>query len=680
MPQPAVEPPIAARRPVTTVLHGDTRIDDYAWLREKGSTEVTAYLEAENAYADSIMAPTKALQDRLYAEMLGRIKEDDETYPYQYGDWLYYSRTEAGKQYPVHCRKAGGSDKEEILLDLNAMAEGHPFMSLGAYQPSPDGRFLAYSTDTTGFRQYALVVKDLASGEHLPFKVEQAGTVAWSNDNETVYYTVDDEAKRPARVFRYRLNATSADFVYEEPDEMFRVSVHRARSGGCLFLTSASHTTTEVRYLRTDDPLGRWQVIAGRDPEHEYYADHHGEWLYILTNDRGRNFRIARAPLSRPGRENWEEVIAHREEVMIEDLDLFAEHMVLSERTDGLQRLVVRSLRSGASHVVEFDEPVFTVSTGPNRTWDTTLLRYSFQSPVTPPQVIDYDMDRRSATIRKELEVPGYRAADYRTERLWIEAGDGVKVPVSLVYRQDLKRDGSAPLLLQGYGSYGANYPISFNSNRASLLDRGITIAFAHIRGGGEMGKGWHDAGKMLTKMNTFTDFIDVAEGLVERGFTNSGALVASGRSAGGLLMGAVMNLRPELFKAVVAGVPFVDVINTMLDASLPLTVGEWEEWGNPQVEEEYRYIKQYCPYTNVAAKRYPAVFVKTALNDSQVMYWEPAKWVAKLRAMKTGDDPLIFRTDMGAGHGGASGRYDYLREVAEEYAFILWQTGRDTE
>ena len=673
-------PPVAARIPRTTTLHGDERIDDYAWLREKGTPEVTAHLEAENAYADEMLAHTKPLQEQLYREMLGRIKEDDDSFPYRHGDWLYYSRVEAGKQYAIHCRKASDGAPEQVLLDLNVMAEGHSFMGLGAFQPSPDGRLLAYSTDTTGYRQYRLRVKDLASGEHLDFEAEPAGTVAWAGDNATVFFTVDDDAKRPAQVFRHHLQTGKRDLLFEEPDEMFRVSVHRSRSGRFLFLTAASHTATEVRYLPTENPGEAWHLIAERDREHEheYYADHHSDWFYFLTNDAGRNFRVARAPLATPARDSWEEVVAHRDGVMIEDLDLFAGHMVLSERAEGLQRLRVTNLESGETHEAAFPEPVYSVSTGPNRVWETPVVRYSYQSLVTPPQVVDYDMDARTATIRKQQEVPNFDPAKYASERIWIAARDGKRVPVSVLSLKGAPRDGTSPMLLQGYGSYGANYPIAFNSNRMSLVDRGMMVAFAHIRGGGELGKPWHDDGRMLRKMNTFTDFIDAAEALVAQGYTSRDRLTISGRSAGGLLMGAVTNLRPDLFKAVVAGVPFVDVINTMLDASLPLTVGEWEEWGNPQIEAEYQYLKRYCPYTNLEAKAYPAIFVKTALNDSQVMYWEPAKWVAKLRTLKTDSNPLIFRTDMGAGHGGASGRYDYLHEVAEEYAFILWQAGKN--
>ena len=672
-------PPVAERKPVRTVLHGDERVDDYAWMREKGTAPVTEYLEAENAYADSVLAPLKPLQERLYAEMLARIKEDDDTYPYRNGDWLYFSRTEAGKQYAAHYRKASEDAPEQLLLELNAMAEGHSYMGLGAFQPSPDGRFLAYSTDTTGFRVYTLRVKDLETGNHLDFEATAAGSVAWADDNRTIFYTVDDEAKRPYRLYRRDLLGGAEDLLYQEDDEMFRVAVHRSQSGAYLFLTVASHTTTEVRWAPASSVAAEWQTIATREHEHEYYADHHGEHFYFLTNDSGRNFRIARAPVSSPGRANWEEVVPHRDDVMLEDLDLWSNHMVLSERSEGLQRLRVTRLDSGETHEVSFPDPVYTVFTGPNRVWDTPVLRYAYQSPITPPQVVDYDMDTREAVVRKQLEVPNYDSSAYEMERIWVTARDGVRVPVSVVSKKGTPRDGTAPMLLQGYGSYGANYPIGFNANRASLLDRGMVIAVAHIRGGGELGKPWHDAGRMTTKLNTFTDFIDVGEALVERGYTSRSGLIATGRSAGGLLMGAVMNMKPDLFRAIVAGVPFVDVINTMLDASLPLTVGEWEEWGNPNLEADYRYIKQYCPYTNVEAKEYPALYVKTALNDSQVMYWEPAKWVAKLRATKTDANPIVFRTDMGAGHGGASGRYDYLREVAEEYAFILWQAGKSS-
>jgi len=672
----APAPPVARRARTTSVLHGDARVDDYAWLRHKGSTEVTAYLEAENAYADGIMAHTKPLQEVLYAEMLARIKEDDSSAPYPQRGWWYYSRTLAGAQYPVYCRKAALDSDEHVLLDLNEMAQGHAFMAVGVYHPSDNGQLLAYSTDTTGFREYVLRIKDLNTGEHLPFRVENAGTAAWSADGRYMFYTVDDSAKRPSRLFRHRLGTDDHQLLYEETDEMFRISVHRSRSGGMLFVTSASHTATEVYFVPADDPETEWTLVARRSPDHEYYADHHGDHLYLLTNDTGRNFRIARAPLATTGREHWEDVVAHRDDVMLEDLDLFQNYMVVSERAEGLQRLHVTEFATGEGHTIAFPEPVYTVSTGPNRTWATDEVRFSYQSPVTPPQVIDYDMGTRTSAVRKQLEVPGYDPSLYETSRLWVEARDGAKVPVSLASRKGTPRDGSAPLYLQGYGSYGASYPIAFSSSRMSLLDRGITIAFAHVRGGGELGKPWHDAGRMLTKMHTFTDFIDVAESLISQGYTAPDRLIINGRSAGGLLMGAVVNLRPDLFKAVLAGVPFVDVINTMLDASLPLTVGEWEEWGNPQVGAEYRYMKQYCPYTNLTEAAYPVIFAKTALNDSQVMYWEPAKWVAKMRTLKTDTNPLIFRTDMGAGHGGASGRYDYLREVAEEYAFILWQAG----
>jgi oligopeptidase B len=672
-------PPSAKREPTVTVLHGDERIDDYDWMREKDTPKVTEYLESENAYADAVMAPTKDLQERLYREMVGRIKEDDDTFPYRQNGWLYFSRTEAGKQYPLHYRKSSDTAPEAVLLDLNAMARGHPYMGLGVFQPSIDGKLLAYSTDNTGFREYTLRVKDMVSGEHLGLAAGLVGTVSWANDNVTLFYTVDDESKRPYRLFRHRLGTDVHDLLYEENDEMFRLTVHRSRSGEFMFLTISSHTTTEVHCLPTDHPQSEWKLISARQQEHEYYADHHGEHFYFMTNDTGRNFRIARAPLATPGHEHWEEVVRQRDDVMLEDLELWAGHMVVSERFEGLQRLRVTTMATGDTHEVAFPDPVYSVFTGPNRVWDTHLMRYTYQSLVSPPQVVDYDMETRQAIVRKQLEVPNYDPSLYESERTWVTARDGARIPVSVVSKRDAARDGSGPLLLQGYGSYGANYPIAFSSARMSLVDRGLTVAFAHVRGGGEMGKAWHDAGKMLKKITTFEDFIDVGEALIERGYTNRGGLIATGRSAGGLLMGAVANMRPELFKAIVADVPFVDVINTMLDASLPLTVGEWEEWGNPNIEEHYRYIRQYCPYTNVSAHDYPAIYVKTALNDSQVMYWEPAKWVAKLRANQTDSNPLVFRTDMGAGHGGASGRYDYLREVAEEYAFILWQAGKHT-
>ena len=674
---PAPLPPTAARHPRESELHGETRIDDYFWLREKTDPAVAAYLEAENAYADAVMKPTEPFQEALYKEMLGRIQETDLSVPYREGGYLYYARTEEGKQYPILCRRRDPEGAEEVTLDENALAEGLPFFSLGAYAVSDDGRYLAYSTDVTGFREYTLFVKDLHEGTLLPFKVEKTGSVAWASDSRTLFYTVDDSAKRPYRVYRHLLGEAADTLVLEEPDELFRVFVGRTRSRQYLLLACASHTTTEWRFAAAAEPAGQWRLVAPREHEHEYDVDHHGDSFYIRTNDRGRNFRLVKAPVASPGRESWTEVVPHRPEVMLEGIELFRGHLVLLDRNRGLEQLNVIDLASGAAHLVTFPEPAYSVFTVNNREFDTTLLRFSYQSLVTPSSTFDYDMATRERTLLKQQPVlGGYDPARYASERIMVKAPDGVLVPLSIVYKRGLARDGRSPAYLYAYGSYGYPLPVTFSSNRLSLLDRGFVVALAHIRGGGELGKPWHDDGRMKNKMNTFTDFIAAAEHLVAERFTSPDRLVIEGGSAGGLLMGAVVNLRPDLFKAVVSKVPFVDVINTMSDASLPLTAGEWEEWGNPHVRDEYETIRRYDPYTNLAPRAYPAMLVKTSFNDSQVMYWEPAKYVARLRALKTDGNVLLLKTNMAAGHGGASGRYDFLREVAFDYAFIFSQVG----
>jgi oligopeptidase B len=676
--QPA--PPVAARVRRTELLHGDTRVDDYYWLREKSNPEVAAYLEAENAYTAAVLKPTEAFQDALYREMLGRIQETDLSVPYREGAYFYYARTEEGKQYPTYCRTKGRPSDgvpEEILLDLNELAQGQAFLSLGAFAVSDNGRYLAYSTDTTGFREYTLVVKDMESGQLLPFRVERSGSVAWATDDATLFYTTEDDAKRAYRLHRHRLGDAADEVLYEETDERFRVFAGRSRSKGYLFLASASHTTSEWRALSADQPHGPWTLIAPRRQDHEYDVDHHGDRFYIRTNDRGRNFRLVTAPVAAPGPESWQEIVPHRADVMLEGVELFREHYVLLERRHGLPTFQVTDLRTGAVHEVAFPEPAYTAAPGINVEFDTTLFRYTYESLVTPRSVFDYEMEARTATLLKEQPVlGGYDRSLYRSERLFATAPDGVRLPLSVVYRAGTPREGGAPVLLSGYGSYGYPLPVTFSSNRLSLLDRGVVFALAHVRGGGEMGKAWHDDGRMAKKRNTFTDFIAAAEHLVAQGLGAPDRLVAEGGSAGGLLMGAVANLRPDLFRAIVSKVPFVDVINTMLDEELPLTIGEYEEWGNPRVAEDYAYLKTYCPYTNLAAQAYPAMLVKTSFNDSQVMYWEPAKYVARLRTLKTDDRPLLLKTNMAAGHGGASGRYDFLREVAFDYAFILWQMG----
>ena len=672
-------PPTARKQPRVDVVHGERREDDYFWMREKSNPEVASYLEAENAYADAVMKPTEAFQQTLYGEMLGRIQETDVNVPYRQGAYFYYSRTEQGKQYPILCRKFESLEApEQVTLDVNLLAEGHSFMALGAYAVSDDGNLLAYSTDSTGFRQYDLFIKDLRTGQSGPAVAPKTGSVAWAADNRTLFYTVEDEAKRHYRLYRHEIgSATPDELVFEEPDEAFNIGVGRTRSRAYLVLGAGSLTTAEARILSADDPTGDWRLLAPRIRDQEYDVDHHDGWFYFRVNDTGRNFRLVKAPVDAPGRENWTEVIPHRPSVMLEGVDFFRAFYVLLEREKGLQRLRLVDIASGTAQDVPFPEPAYSVFPAANAEFDTRKFRYSYESMVTPRSIFDYDVDTKTSALLKEQPVlGGYDRNQYVSERLFAAAPDGVPVPISIVYRKDTPRDGSASMLLGGYGSYGIPLPVTFSSARLSLLDRGVVVALAHIRGGGEMGKPWHDDGRLMKKRNTFTDFIAAAEHLLARKYTSSDRLVIEGGSAGGLLMGAVANMRPELFKAVVSHVPFVDVINTMLDATLPLTVGEYEEWGNPQEKGAYDYMKTYCPYTNLAARAFPAMLVKTSFNDSQVMYWEPAKYVAKMRTLKTDANPLLLKTNMGAGHGGASGRYDRLHEVAFDYAFVLGQVG----
>jgi oligopeptidase B len=699
----ALQPPVARRHSVEHVIHDDRRIDNYAWLRDKQNPEVIAYLEAENTYTDAILQGTEAFQEQLYQEMLGKILQTDLSVPYLLRGYLYFTRTEEGKQYPIYCRKREGAAEdsaEELLLDLNALAAGHSFLGLDSFELSDDNHLLAHSLDTTGFRQYTLQIKNLHNGQNLATRVERVTSVAWASDNCTLFYTVEDEVtKRSHKLFRHALNSTEPDaLLYQETDERFRIGVERTRSGAFLLLTIASHTTSEVHYLPADQPQADFRVIAHREDSHEYYADHHpgsdpggsGGVFYIRTNSTGRTFRLMTVPVADPRRKFWCEVIATRPNVMLAGVDVFRSHIALFERENGLPYLRIVDLEQGqtpaltgappsnalaASHRMEFTEPAYTASLGANPEFVTAHLRFQYESFVTPRSVFDYDLQTRERTLRKQQPVlGGYDATQYVSERLHANTIDGTQVPISLVHRRDTPRNSSVPLLLYAYGSYGISMPVGFNSNRLSLLDRGVTFAIAHIRGGGELGKPWHDAGRMHRKLNTFTDFIACAEHLIAEKYTSKEKLVAEGGSAGGLLMGAVANLRPDLFRLVITHVPFVDVLNTMLDATLPLTVGEYEEWGNPQVVADYFYMKSYCPYTNLQPKSYPTMLVKTSLNDSQVMYWEPAKYVAKLRTLKTDNHLLLLKTNMGAGHGGASGRYDYLREIALNYAFLLSQ------
>ena len=783
----SIQAPLADREPVEHVIHGDRRVDHYAWMREKKDRRVKAYLDAENAYADAEMKGTEGFQESLYQEMLGRIQQTDLSVPYRLRGYLYYTRTEEGKQYPIYCRKRGTGEQqpairedspevarssqkgrgksqeeimeelraevragfglgkksdggeteaqpgttstlaegvsaeasssdepaEEVLLDLNELAVGHTYMGLGIFEVSDDNRWLAYAVDTTGYRQYLLQVKELRiagevedghPGANRNLQVERVTSAAWAKDNRTLFYVTEDEVtKRSNHIWRHEFrsqlplgssqvqNEQKDELIYEERDERFRMDVERSRSGAYLFLVINSHTTSEVRYLRADSPLGSFQIVAEREDEHEYYLDHHpgsasdpaGGVFFVRTNSGGRTYRLVTAPTENPVRSRWHEVIANRPGVMLAGLEVFRTHLVLMEREDGLPHLrIVDLTREAPSALVGserliFAEPAYNAMMGTNPEFDTETVRFQYESMVTPRSVYDFELRTGKWVLKKRQPVLGdFDTANYHSERLHAKAADGTQIPISLVRRKDSVRDGSAPLLLYGYGSYGLPMPVVFSSNRLSLLDRGAMYAIAHIRGGGELGKPWHDAGRMRKKMNTFTDFIACADYLVAKRYTSPERMVIEGGSAGGLLMGAVVNLAAEKFRAVVSHVPFVDVLNTMLDPSLPLTVGEYEEWGNPEVADDYFYMKQYCPYTNVERKQYPRMLVKTAWNDSQVMYWEAAKYVAKLRAMKTNGNILLLKTNMGAGHGGASGRYDFLREIALDYAFMLREVG----
>ena len=677
-----VLPPVARRQETVVTLHGHRLTDDYAWLREKSSPEVISFLEQENAYTDAVMQPTQELQSQLYAEMISHIKETDVSVPYRYKGYYYYARTEQGAQYPIYCRKHTSlQGEEEIMLDMNQMAAGEGFLALGALTVTDDGKLLAYSTDTTGFRQYTLHIKNLITGETLADQAQRVGSVVWASDNSTLFYSVEDEeTKRQFQIYRHLLGNPLAEdvLVFEEADERFNVGIGRTRDGKYLILESASHTTSEEQFLPADGPQGSWTVIEPRRDNIEYYADHRDGLWYLRANDTARTFRLVTAPVATPGRAHWRELIAHREDVMLEDVDLFQSFAVAVERFNGLPHLRIMFFGgegefNGPSVDISFPEPAYSAHPHVNREFVTDKFRYGYQSLVSPTSVYEYDVTTKESTLLKELEVPGgFDRALYRSERLLATAPDGTAIPVSIVYRRDKKADGANPLYVYGYGSYGYALPVGFNSNRLSLLDRGFVLAYAHIRGGGDMGKPWHDAGRLMNKMNTFTDFIAVTEYLLAHGYGDPHRVAMEGGSAGGLLVGAVANLRPDLYRAVLSHVPFVDVMNTMLDATLPLTVAEYEEWGDPNQAEAFAYMLQYSPYDNLQSKPYPAMLVKTSLNDSQVMYWEPAKYVAKLRRLKVDDNVLLLQTNMSAGHGGASGRYDYLKEIALDYAFLL--------
>jgi oligopeptidase B len=673
------QPPMTEKKPKTTNIHGVTLVDDYFWLREKTNPAVMAHLQAENDYAETVMKPTVALQEKLYNEMLSHIKQTDDSVPYKWGDYFYYTRTVTGLQYPIFCRKHGSTTApEEIVLDQNELAKGQKFMSVGAFVPSDDGNLLAYTTDNTGYRQYTLQIKDLRNGQLFPERIERVDNVAWANDNKTMFYVTEDAVtKRSDKFFRHVLGTDKSDLVYEEKDELFDIGTWRTLDNAIIFLEATSKTSAEVRYLPSDKPNSELKMIVPREAEHEYDVDHRGNLFYIRTNKGAKNFRVVTAPLEDPSEKNWKEFVAHRPSVKVEGISMFADHAVLSEWENGLQQIEIVDFKTNKHSRIQFPEPVYSAGLNSNRVFNTSILRYSYNSLVTPNSVFDYDMNTGKSTLLKQTEVPGgFDRTNYKAERVFATASDGTKIPMSMVYRKGVKLDGTAPLLLYAYGSYGISIPPTFSSSRLSLLDRGVIYAIAHIRGGGELGEEWRQAGRMMNKMNTFTDFIASADHLIKAKYTSKDRLIIQGGSAGGLLMGAVSNLRPDLFKAVIAQVPFVDVLNTMLDASLPLTTSEYIEWGNPNEKAAFDYMKTYSPYDNIAKKEYPAMLVKVSVNDSQVPYWEGAKLVAKLRAMKTDQNPLLLKVNFGAGHGGASGRYDSLRETAFDYAFTFWQMG----
>lgn len=678
-----MKPPVAQRIPREITVHGNTHVDDYHWLRERDDPEVRAYLEAENAYADVILEPTRTLRDALYEELVARIQETDASVPEKRDDFHYYARTEAGRQYEIFCRRRDEEQApEEIILDVNALARGHSYCAVGACEVSPDHALLAYTVDRTGGEVYDLYVLDLASGAVIDGPVSGlASDVEWANDSRTVFYLVLDEQMRPHSVRSHEIGTDAArdPELYREPDAAFYVGIEVTRSREYLLIAMESHATTEVHALRLDRSAllpstgEKLQLIAPRQADVEYHVAHSGGSFFILTNEGAINFRVFESPATDTAREGWREIIAHRPAVKIESIEAFERFLVVLERQGGLKHIRIIDLLTRASRYLAFDEPVYTVWLERNPEFHATQLRLSYSSLTTPRTVFDYGMDEGARVLLKRYEVRGgFDSLQYVSERIHATATDGTRVPISLVYRRDTPRDGTAPLLLYGYGAYGISVEPHFIANRLSLLDRGFIFAIAHVRGGGDLGRDWYEHGKKLYKRNTFTDFLACADHLIARNYTSEGNIVCYGGSAGGLLIGAVLNARPALWRAAVAVVPFLDVLNTMLDDTLPLTVLEYDEWGNPNDRKFYEYIRSYSPYDNIRAQAYPPMLLLSGLNDRRVQYWEPAKWTAKLRTIKTDANPLLLRTRMLEGHKGASGRYDNLRDVALEYAFII--------
>jgi len=671
-------PPVAPRLDHREVRQGATVVDPYFFLREKTNPQVIAYLEAENAYTAAMTKEIQPFADALYKEMLGRIKQTDLSVPSRRGNYYYYSRTEEGKQYPLQCRRRGKDGPEELLLDLNQLAQGHTYLGLGAFVLSDDQNFLAYTVDEIGYRQYRLRVKNLLSGETLSDTAERVTSLEWAGDNKTLFLTTEDPVtKRSNQLWRHMLGNTKLEPLYEEKDELYRIGCDRTRDKKYLLLDIESTDTAEVRYLRSDQPQAGLSVFLAREKKHKYDVDHRAGLFYVRTNKDAKNYQLMTVSDSDPDPKKWKIFVAHQDDVLLQGIDLFKDFAVLHTKSEALNHLRVLDFASGKWSEISFPEPVYAVFGGANPEFDTKLFRYNYTSMITPSSVFEYDTQSGQSTLLKQQEVlGGYDKTQYVSERQWATARDGVKVPLSIVYKKGFQRDGKAPLFLYAYGSYGAGMQATFSSNLLSMLDRGMVYALAHVRGGDEMGERWHDDGMLMKKKNTFYDFIDCAEYLIGQKWTSKDRLAIQGASAGGLLIGAVVNLRPDLFRAVHAGVPFVDVMNTMLDASLPLTVGEYLEWGNPNEKAAYDYMKTYSPYDNLEKHPYPSMLVTTSLNDSQVGYWEPAKYVARLRTLKSDSNPLLLKVNMGAGHGGSSGRYDRLKEVAFEYAWLMSQIG----
>ncbi len=673
-----LQPPVAKKVPKELTAHGDTRIDNYYWLNQRDDPEVLAYLKAENEYKEAMLAHTEELQEKLYNEIVGRIKQTDMSVPYKDQDYFHYTRYEEGSEYPIYCRKKGSLDaEEEILLNVDEMAEGHDFFNVSGYTTSPNNNLIAYGVDTVSRRLYTLYFMDVSTNEILPDKIPNtSGSAAWAADNKTVFYTLKDPTTlRPFKVMKHVLGTDyTEDYeVFVETDETFNTYTYKSKSKEYIFIASAQTLSTEFRFLKADNPGGAFQIIQPRERDHEYSVDHFQDKFYILTNWEAKNFRLMQTPVNAARKENWKEVIAHRPDILLQGFELFQNNLVLNERKNGLTELRIIDWTDNSEHYLDFGEDAYLAYISVNPAFDTDQLRYGYTSLTTPNSIYDYNMETREKSLLKQEEVVGdFNPDNYVTERHYATARDGVKVPISLVYRKGIEKDGANPLLLHGYGSYGASREPTFSSSRLSLLDRGFVYAIPHIRGGSEMGREWYEQGKLLQKKNTFFDFIDCAEYLIDNNFTNPEKLFGMGGSAGGLLIGAVVNLQPDLWKGMIAAVPWVDVITTMMDTSIPLTTGEFDEWGDPRIKEYYDYMLSYSPYDNVTAQDYPAMLVTTGYHDSQVQYFEPAKWVAKLRAMKKDNNPLIFHINMEAGHGGVSGRFRRYRETALEYAFML--------